>query len=346
MSTSSGRAIVCVTALVWSAILTAAGSPAAPADDESPGVRNAHVLAYDGRVALLVGGASDREVLGDTWGWDGRGWQRMMGPGPSPRTFAAAAGDGVSRVFLFGGSRVLFGDDSVAANRDAAQRLLADTWTWDGARWTEVTGVQPPARAEAAAAWDPKRQRLVLFGGYTWVAGKRERLGDTWEFDGRAWARFATTGPSPRSGAGMAFDPELAQVVLFGGSGATGDTWIWHGTGWSEVPAPTPPPGRFNPAMAGPATGNVLRFGGWDGQNRTADTWRLRGGLWSPVKTAEAPPARNHAAMTHDTKRGCFVLVGGHDGLNVFGDVWERCGTGEWKRVAKTGPRERVPNGH
>jgi hypothetical protein len=98
--------------------------------------------------------------------------------------------------------------------------------------------------------------------------------------------------------------------------------------------------------MTGPATGNVLRFGGWDGQNRTADTWRLRGGLWSLVKTADAPPARNHAAMTHDTKRGCFVLVGGHDGLNVFGDVWERCGTAEWKRVAKTGPRERVPNGH
>ena len=59
-----------------------------------------------------------------------------------------------------------------------------------------------------------------------------------------------------------------------------------------------------------------------------------------------APPARNHAAMTHDSRRGCFALYCGHDGINVFGDVWERCGTNDWKRVARTGPRERVPNGH
>ena len=159
-------------------------------------------------------------------------------------------------------------------------------------------------------------------------------------------ARFSTGGPAPRAGASMAFDPELGQVVLFGGTGATGDTWIWDGTAWSEVPAPTPPPGRANAAMTGPDSGSVLRFGGWDGQVRTADTWRLRGGLWSAIKTDDAPPARNHAAMAHDTKRGCFVLVGGHDGASVFGDVWERCGTGGWKRVAKTGPRERVPNNH
>jgi hypothetical protein len=252
----------------------------------------------------------------------------------------------VSRVFLVGGSRVLFGDESAPDARDAAQRLFADTWIWDGSQWAQVTGAQPPPRSEAAAAWDPKRKRLVLFGGYTWKAGVREYLQDTWEFDGAAWARFSTGGPSPRAGAAMAFDPELGQVVLFGGSGGKNDTWIWDGTAWSEVPAPTPPPGRFNAAIAAPASGHVLRFGGWDGQLRTADTWRLRGGLWSLVKTDEAPPARNHAAMTHDTRRGCFVLFGGHDGINVFGDVWERCGTGEWKRVARTGPRERVPNGH
>ncbi len=332
-------------AALWGAILAAAPATAPLADDDTPGVRNAHALGYDGRVVVLFGGATESAVVGDTWGWDGKDWTRLAGGGPAPRTFPAVASDG-ARVFLFGGSRVLFGDDSVAENRDAARRLFADTWAWDGARWTEVTGPQPPARSEAAAAWDPKRKRMVLFGGYTWKAGVREYLQDTWEFNGAAWARFSTGGPSPRAGAAMAFDPELGQVVLFGGTGATGDTWIWDGTAWSEVPAPTPPPGRFNAAMAGPASGSVLRFGGWDGQGRTADTWRLRGGLWSPVKTDDTPPARNHAAMTHDTKRGCFVLVGGHDGASVFGDVWERCGTSGWKRVAKTGPRERVPNNH
>jgi hypothetical protein len=346
MGSAKLRTGVCGAALLWSAMLAAAPAIAPVANDDTPGVRNAHMLAYDGRVALLFGGATDSAVVGDTWGWDGRNWQRLAASGPPARTFAAVGGDGVSRVFLFGGSRVLFGGDASPGNADPARHLLADTWAWDGTRWTEVPGPQPPARAEAAAAWDPKRKRLVMFGGYTWKAGVRERLQDTWEFDGAAWARFATAGPSPRSGAAMAFDPELGQVVLFGGSGATNDTWIWDGRAWSEVPAPTPPPGRFNAAMSPAPGGNVLRFGGWDGQSRTADTWRLRGGLWTAVKTGDAPQARNHAAMTYDAKRDCVVLVGGHDGINVFGDVWERCGTSDWKRVAKTGPKERVANNH
>jgi hypothetical protein len=50
--------------------------------------------------------------------------------------------------------------------------------------------------------------------------------------------------------------------------------------------------------------------------------------------------------MAFDPELGQVVLFGGHDGLDVFGDVWERCGSGDWKRVAKTGPRERVPNNH
>lgn len=343
MGSTRPRTGVCTATIVGIAIVTAAAAMGPVADDDAPGVRNAHGFAYDGRVALLFGGATDRAVAGDTWGWNGKDWLRLASGGPAPRTFPSVVGDGVARAFLFGGNRVLFGD---ATAGDAAQHLLGDTWTWDGARWTEVRGPHPPARAEAAAAWDPKRKRMVLFGGYTWTAGVRERLQDTWEFDGSAWVRFATGGPSPRSGAAMAFDAELGQVVLFGGSGARNDTWIWDGTAWSEVPAPTPPPGRFNPAMAGAAAGHVLRFGGWDGQARTADTWRLRGGLWSALETGDAPPARNHAAMTHDTARGCFVLFGGHDGDHVFGDVWERCGTDDWKRVARTGPRERVANGH
>jgi hypothetical protein len=325
-----------------------AGMPAAsPLADDDPGVRNAHAFAYDGRVAMLFGGATDREVLGDTWGWDGKAWQRFAVQGPPARTFAAVAGDAEGRVFLVGGSRVLFGDDSLPANRDAARRLLGDTWTWDGTRWTETGGVQPSPRAEAAAAWDPKRKRMVLFGGYTWKDGARQYLQDTWEFNGSAWARFATGGPTPRSGAAMAFDPELGQVVLFGGSPALNDTWLWDGTAWSEIPAPTPPGGRYNAVMAAPpAGGNVVRFGGWDGQARTADTWRLRGGLWSALKVAEAPPARNYAGMTYDVKRGCYVLFGGQDGASVFGDVWERCGAADWKRAAKTGPRDRVANSH
>ena len=346
MGSGTLRTGVCAAAL-WGAILAAAPATGPLADDDNPGVRNAHALAYDGRVVVLFGGATESGVVGDTWGWDGKDWPRLAVGGPPARTFPAVAGGWRSRVFLFGGSRVLFGDDTVAENRDATKRLFADTWTWDGARWTEVAGPQPPARSEAAAAWDPKRKRMVLFGGYTWKAGVREYLQDTWEFNGAAWARFSTGGPSPRAGAAMAFDAELGQVVLFGGSPAPKAT---RGSGTARRGPksrrrrrrraastrrwPARPPATCCASAAGTASCAPPTRGA------------CAAGSGARSRPSDAPPARNHAAMTHDTKRGCFVLFGGHDGVNVFGDVWERCGTADWKRVAKTGPRERVPNSH
>ena len=215
--------------------------------------------------SLLFGGASDREVLGDTWGWDGRAWQRFNVPGRrrarSPRPLATAPAACSS-------SAAAACSSATTACRQPRRRHDG-CWATPG-RGTARAGPRPaapPARAEAAAAWDPKRKRLVLFGGYTWKDGVRQYLQDTWEFNGAAWARFSTSGPSPRSGVAMAFDPELGQVVLFGGTAAKNDTWLWDGTAWSEVPAPTPPPGRYNAAIAAPSpAANILRFGGWDGQ--------------------------------------------------------------------------------
>ena len=66
----------------------------------------------------------------------------------------------------------------------------AETWTFDGARWTQYKVSGPPARTVAAMAYDSARQRVVLFGGNT-------RHGvppygydnDTWEWDGRRWVQ-------------------------------------------------------------------------------------------------------------------------------------------------------------
>jgi hypothetical protein len=101
--------------------------------------------------------------------------------------------------------------------------MLADTWVLRDDQWTRFTGSGPGPRAEAAVAYDPRRGRTVLFGGrFTSHGGGVTRQGDTWEWDGRRWIRVSAAGPSPRSGAAMAWHPELRAVVLFGGSGGTG----------------------------------------------------------------------------------------------------------------------------
>jgi len=61
-----------------------------------------------------------------------------------------------------------------------------DLWEWDGISWLQVENdVRPPARKDAAMAYDPFRQSLILFGG---VANNpadstlNSLLADTWEW--------------------------------------------------------------------------------------------------------------------------------------------------------------------
>jgi hypothetical protein len=49
------------------------------------------------------------------------------------------------RVVLFGGATSVNADGPV----------LADTWTWDGAAWTQLDVVGPPARQSASMAAGP-----------------------------------------------------------------------------------------------------------------------------------------------------------------------------------------------
>ena len=276
-----------------------AGTAAASTPAPGPGVRNAHGLAFDGRRVVLFGGASDRAVVGDTWGWNGERWQLLTATGPPPRTFPAMAGDaGGHRVYLFGGSKVLFGTEPGVAE------LLDDFWIWDGQGWTSWTGPRPPARAEASAAWDAGRARFVVFGGYTFDGRERRRLGDTWEFDGAAWQQTASDGPSPRSGAVMTHDGSNRRTLLFGGSGRRHDTWSWDGRVWTDVSGAAVPP-RYNAAMTwDAAAGRVLRFGGWNGEARTADSWAWKDSAWTELAMS-GPPARNHSGLAFDSRRGC-----------------------------------------
>jgi hypothetical protein len=330
-------------------ILAACAAPAlatfprsASAQRLHPGVRNAHAAVYDSRahVLLLFGGASASEVRADLWRWRADSWNSSRANGPDPRTFTAMAYDSArGEVVLFGGSRVLFGDGT------SPPALLADTWILRDDDWTRVSASGPSSRAEAAVAYDPRRGRTVLFGGrYTSPDGVT-RLGDTWEWDGRRWIRVSTGGPSPRSGAAMAWHPELRAVVLFGGSGGPlGDTWAWDGSAWIRLPVP-PAPGRFNTVMAwDPSVRRLVRFGGWDGRGRTADTWELREEGWAMVQH-EGPSPRNHAVLVSAPDRGSVLLFGGHDGELVFGDLWERRNQ-RWTRLDSILPIRREPNDH
>jgi hypothetical protein len=192
-----------------------------------PPARTGHGMAYDpdrDRLVLFGGQALDFSVFGDTWEFDGNAWfQRATGgaAAPSPRSVPAMVHHaGRNRTLVIGGS-----------SRTGTE---ADVWQWDGTAWTEVTPELGPsvARLGAAAAYDPDRDRVVLFGGQF-----NRLFSDTYELlspTAPAWQLEAALPPE--------VDPDDLQAIQirarcggrfapFGPDDAGAALWAWVGGG-------------------------------------------------------------------------------------------------------------------
>jgi hypothetical protein len=134
--------------------------------------------------------------------------------------------------------------------------------------------------------------------------------------DGSVWTRVATTGPSPRAQASLAYDAARQRVVLFGGESGVfpnvtvhRDTWEWDGTAWTQR-ATTGPTTRVHQAMAfDRARGRVVLFGGFDisAQQELRDIWEWDGAQWSQSSVSGAV---NTIALgvAHDEKASATYL--------------------------------------
>src|SRR5262249_36920980 len=99
---------------------------------------------------------------------------------PSTRELHAMAYDAARGVsVLFGG----FWSSS----------YYGDTWEWNGSSWT-LRSSDGPLRRGHALAYDAARRVTVLFGGDFFDGSTIHFLGDTWEWDGGAWALRSSGG--------------------------------------------------------------------------------------------------------------------------------------------------------
>ncbi len=227
------------------------------------------VLAFDeGRQQLLLvaGGA-------EVWSLSGSTWLPLTVPGiQTPLIDYQVAWDGQQFV-LFGG--FVF----AGSNR----RYLDDTWVWNGA-WRRVfTSNRPIARGGALMVEDPRRNRVVLFGG---SAGN-----DTWEWDGLDWQRMLPQ-TSPLGHAFGVYDSVRERVVLIGNrrearGWSLNDCWEWDGVDWTQIAT-----GRFvsfwevtGVGAFDESRGEVRIFGGTPSEQwqhrffdrlNSNDTWTLR----------------------------------------------------------------------
>ena len=180
------------------------------------------VAAYDASAGgiLMFAGLGDDTPTRRTWLWDGVRWTtRAEEPtGQFPNAMFGGTrmrsarlmttrrlGPGRHNPVLYdwhhGWSSLVTTGDLPVFSPQAPSALMANgillyagfeadrsvsTWTLDGTVWRKHTGESPSRRKGARMAFDVARGVVVMLGGDD---GER-LLGDTWEWDGRAWRRI------------------------------------------------------------------------------------------------------------------------------------------------------------
>jgi hypothetical protein len=290
-----GGALGELTAETWLYRAEPAGWARLATSEVRPAPRATHAAAFASDAGLLVvfGGSStppvncqrnygcSSDLLGDTWALDTASgvWQeRHPSAAPTPRMGHVMAYDaGSKRVILFGGL--------------AGLSLLDDTWAYDPAAdaWEQMApAVTPPGRTYPVMAYDPARDRVLLWGG---ASDGDDAAVWAYDYEADAWTSLGDQGaPAARWMAGAAFDPGLEGLVVAGGIalreeeiaagitatrvGTMDEAWVFRpaSSSWSPLPPPSSSGVNLQARFAAAydeAAGALVVYGGVGSETRT-----------------------------------------------------------------------------
>lgn len=141
--------------------------------------RVANYMAWDATLEQLLvlavnldAETSNHLYPSELWGWTGTRWKLVADGGPSFSPLQRFV-EGPKHPYLIDGGGL-------------QNHFSMYEWT-GGADWTVLAGAAPSARNGQAAAWDPVRKQLVMFGGFL----GNTVFGDTWIFESGAWREVA-----------------------------------------------------------------------------------------------------------------------------------------------------------
>jgi len=260
----------------------------------------------DGTSVLYYGLQGPEGEYDQTWVWDGveRTWTNLEADVRPGQRFGSAAA--VGSTTAGGPATLLYGGCPETGGCPMDVDVKADTWAFDGARWTEVCSTCAPS-VRLGHMMASNGDVTMLFGGVTTTQNGLVAVNDLWTFTGSDWVQVnpAGTPPPARFDAGFAWDG--TQFVLFGGSGADlyGDTWTLRDVSgtwtWSQACDSTTcgPGAREVGALAGISTslrpfsaGAVLVGGNGFNAENYSDVWYWNGTSrrWRLLRTL-APPS-------------------------------------------------------
>jgi MYXO-CTERM domain-containing protein len=300
---------------------------------DKPAARMAPAMAYDDtrKRVVLFGGVNmpNWDNQNDMWEWDttAGGWTKVRTGAeagmPAIRSYSSMVYDHAHARLLMLAGLAPYNDPDLG-NRGFLP--CNEVWEIDPEALTfrdrSVAYQGPSARWYHSVAYSPTTGKSYVFGGVD-TSGKSRELSDLWEWDGSTWRLVVTdTKPEGRHDAGLAYDPVLHSLILFGGttfdgSQLTTDTWEWNETTrkWSRHTTNNNPGWRSGHAMVSDTKHNkVLLFGGftraalamtevweWDGATLT---WTSR----TPPPSTRTPARHNYPVVSFDEPRGKLML--------------------------------------
>ena len=285
--------------------------------------------APDGRVLLFGGepGLGSATKFSDAWLFNGRIWERLATPALLPRVAAEGVYDTArDRVLIFGGETNGF-------------VFVNNMESFDGTTWTTLSTSGPSPRLQHGMAYDPVNDRVVVFGGLARLtSGGVGRSNETWIFnptnDGWTQVATSTTGPTPRTNAGMTYDPISGRVLMFGGlddNQELDDMWSFDVAtqSWTQLRPAHIPPARFWTRMIfAPDRGQVVLFAGTPRGSgaRFDDTWEWDGSDWTEVDARVRPVPKEYHGLGFGGAPAGAVTFGGNDAGT---DVWRKRNSGQ-----------------
>jgi hypothetical protein len=309
--------------------------------DPDPSYRFGHAAIYDpvrARMVMFAGRLDDWHtqqtgfagpMFADIWALAMTGepvWALLKPVGTPPNLY-----NGFTAIQDPLRDRLLVFRTGSAVPNEVWSLSFSGTPTWSQ---LAVTGSPPSVRSGNSAIYDPLRDRMLIFGGWSGVA-----LNDVWELSlagTPTWTPLTPSGtpPSARSAHTAVYDPAGDRMVVFGGRdnlGRRNDVWalaLAATSAWSEItPAGLPPAAREGHSVVyDPLRGRMVVFGGYNDADLLDDTWALSLSgtpAWVELLGAGAQGvARTGHSAIYDPTLDRMVIFGGSAALQSKNDVW------------------------
>ncbi len=265
---------------------------------EGPNAKFYFAMDYDNRRhRIVLFGGLDPTSRNETWEFYDNNWHFIdTETKPRPVGYHAMVYDAARQcMVLFGGYSNEYGGDR------------NETWTYDGEDWIQQFPERKPyPRHRHAMAYDPLREKIVVYGGeFLWWGLNRTYYQDTWEWDGENWTQlFPAHNPDGPIAAKMVYHNTRQTCVWVNRL----TTWEWNGIDWSEIEVePISPTRSHYDVEYCPLNDAIILFGG----DQFSDTWFFDGTDWFEIFPDYQMEARQFHKMTYDPDTEKVILYSG-----------------------------------